>query len=280
MEIQDGGHVYSSPAIAGDGTVYVGTWDNKVDALDGTTGAMRWNFTTGDVVFSSPAIGANGTVYVGLEDGAVYALTAATPSLTDSATQTSSASPAYKLIANNRGDGLCDVDDDSIDVTDVVGTANDKLHADEYDGRLDDRNGDDVYDYRFIRGDCDRICDSDTVNFVNDFIDTYIDAHGDYLEVVDARNGYIGVQDTHHLVQQVVNAHADGHKDVDSLVHAEAHADDLADSQPRTRTRAHNRARNAGTRSDSRTPSATKSGSRTRVPSTSTSASRKAKLLR
>jgi hypothetical protein len=66
--------VYSSPAIGADGTVYVGSGDNKVYALDGKTGAKRWVFTTGDVVYSSPAIGADGTVYVGSYDNKVYAL--------------------------------------------------------------------------------------------------------------------------------------------------------------------------------------------------------------
>jgi hypothetical protein len=66
--------VYSSPAIGADGTVYVGSYDTKVYALDGATGQKRWEFTTGDWVYSSPAIGADGTVYVGSDDNKVYAL--------------------------------------------------------------------------------------------------------------------------------------------------------------------------------------------------------------
>ena len=43
--------------------------------LNGSTGALKWSFTTGDYVCSSPAIGSDGTVYVGSCDCKVYALT-------------------------------------------------------------------------------------------------------------------------------------------------------------------------------------------------------------
>jgi len=36
--------VYSSPAIGSDGTVYVGSTNAKVYALDGKTGAKKWEF--------------------------------------------------------------------------------------------------------------------------------------------------------------------------------------------------------------------------------------------
>ena len=55
-------------------TFYVGSDDKKVYALDGKTGAKKWEFETGGRVFSSLAIGADGTVYVGSEDSKVYAL--------------------------------------------------------------------------------------------------------------------------------------------------------------------------------------------------------------
>ena len=42
------------------GVVYVGSEDHDVYALDATTGAMLWSFTTGNVVVSSPAV-VNGT---------------------------------------------------------------------------------------------------------------------------------------------------------------------------------------------------------------------------
>jgi hypothetical protein len=73
-----GREVPSSPAIGADGTVYVGSYDKKVYALDGATGQKRWEFTTGGAVASCPAIGADGTVYVGSYDKKVYALDGAT----------------------------------------------------------------------------------------------------------------------------------------------------------------------------------------------------------
>ena len=66
----------SSPAVA-NGTVYFGSGDSHVYALDAETGALRWKHKTGDVVHSSPAV-VNGTVYVGGWDTFFYALDAAT----------------------------------------------------------------------------------------------------------------------------------------------------------------------------------------------------------
>jgi outer membrane protein assembly factor BamB len=62
----------SSPAVA-DGSVYFGSGDGNVYALDANTGAVRWKFHTGNVVHASPAIAA-GTLYVGSWDSYFYAL--------------------------------------------------------------------------------------------------------------------------------------------------------------------------------------------------------------
>jgi outer membrane protein assembly factor BamB len=78
-EFQTGARgVFSSPAIGSDGTVYVGSDDANVYALNGATGAKKWKFQTGGYVYSSPAIGSDGTVYVGSDDNKVYALNGAT----------------------------------------------------------------------------------------------------------------------------------------------------------------------------------------------------------
>ncbi|MFC1990406.1 PQQ-binding-like beta-propeller repeat protein [Chloroflexota bacterium] len=69
-----GGAIHSSPAVAG-GTVYVGSRDNKLYALDAVTGAKHWEYETTSWVESSPAI-ANGIVYFGSNDGRLYALDA------------------------------------------------------------------------------------------------------------------------------------------------------------------------------------------------------------
>lgn len=72
--------VNSSPAVGSDGTVYVGA-NSTVGyfyALDGVTGAVKWNFASGKYIDSSPAVAADGTIYVGGStsggDGVLYAL--------------------------------------------------------------------------------------------------------------------------------------------------------------------------------------------------------------
>jgi outer membrane protein assembly factor BamB len=70
------GAIVSSPAVSGD-TVYVGSADHAVYALDRRTGAQRWKFATKGRVSSSPAV-VDGVVYVGSYDGRLYALDAAT----------------------------------------------------------------------------------------------------------------------------------------------------------------------------------------------------------
>ena len=68
-----GGTIFSSPAIAADGTVYIGSNDNKLHAIN-SDGSSKWTFTTGDWVDSTPAIGADGTVYFGSWDNQLYAI--------------------------------------------------------------------------------------------------------------------------------------------------------------------------------------------------------------
>ncbi|UCG70649.1 MAG: PQQ-binding-like beta-propeller repeat protein, partial [Thermoplasmata archaeon] len=70
-----GGPVGSSPAIGSDGTIYVGSWDNKLYAIN-PDGTEKWNFTTGSMVVNSPAIGSDGTIYVGSmwTDNRLYAI--------------------------------------------------------------------------------------------------------------------------------------------------------------------------------------------------------------
>jgi outer membrane protein assembly factor BamB len=54
------------------GVVYVGSDDSNVYALNATTGAKLWSYSTGGGVYSSPAV-VNGVVYVGSLNGGVYA---------------------------------------------------------------------------------------------------------------------------------------------------------------------------------------------------------------
>lgn len=71
-----GGFIVSSPALAPDGTIYVGAQDKRVYAIQ-PNGALKWTFLTGDWVDATPAIGADGTIYVGSWDGKLYALSPA-----------------------------------------------------------------------------------------------------------------------------------------------------------------------------------------------------------
>ena len=64
----------SSPAVAG-GTVYIGSGDHNVYALDAQSGALRWKFATGNVVHASPAVH-RGLVFIGSWDRFFYALDA------------------------------------------------------------------------------------------------------------------------------------------------------------------------------------------------------------
>jgi outer membrane protein assembly factor BamB len=65
--------VTSSPTIANEGLILIGSHSNKLFALD-RDGKITWTFPTGDLVWSTPAIAALGTVYVGSDDDNLYAL--------------------------------------------------------------------------------------------------------------------------------------------------------------------------------------------------------------
>ena len=71
MALPDGHAVNSSPTVVA-GTVYAGSDDHHLYALDAASGALRWAYRTGAAVFSSPAV-AEGVVYVGSDDGSFYA---------------------------------------------------------------------------------------------------------------------------------------------------------------------------------------------------------------
>jgi len=70
---ETGGGVDSSPAIAADGTIYVGSDDGKLYSIS-PDGTGSWEFAAGSAVRSSPAIAADGTIYVGSDDHRLYAI--------------------------------------------------------------------------------------------------------------------------------------------------------------------------------------------------------------
>jgi outer membrane protein assembly factor BamB len=69
-----GGDIYSSPAIASDGTIYVGCEWDQKLHAVNPDGTPKWDHTTGGAVLSSPAVGSDGTIYVGCTDGYLYAI--------------------------------------------------------------------------------------------------------------------------------------------------------------------------------------------------------------
>ncbi|MEY7848110.1 PQQ-binding-like beta-propeller repeat protein [Natrarchaeobius sp. A-rgal3] len=74
--VETDGPVWGSPAVV-DGTVYIGSADHSVYAVDAETGDTRWTFPTEHRVEGTPAYG-DETVYVGSYDKHLYAIEAET----------------------------------------------------------------------------------------------------------------------------------------------------------------------------------------------------------
>ncbi|MFP8951930.1 PQQ-binding-like beta-propeller repeat protein [Natrialbaceae archaeon A-arb3/5] len=70
------GEVVSTPAVT-DGTVYVGSSDERLYALDAATGDREWVYEANDWIWSSPSV-AFGSVFFGDYDGDVIAVDART----------------------------------------------------------------------------------------------------------------------------------------------------------------------------------------------------------
>ena len=68
-----GSDVYSSPAVGSNGTIYVGSDDNNLYAIN-PDGSKKWAFKTGDQIRSSAAIDSDGVIYVGSNDNNLYAI--------------------------------------------------------------------------------------------------------------------------------------------------------------------------------------------------------------
>lgn len=110
------GPIRSTPAVAG-GTLFVGSADHRLYALDAVTGVERWRFEARAGVSSSPAV-SSGLVFFTSRDGTLYALNAASGKLVwrlafglDLGSQnfwdfyTSSPVPVGNLIYVGSGDG-------------------------------------------------------------------------------------------------------------------------------------------------------------------------------
>lgn len=70
---QTSGAVTSSPAIGADGTVYVGSEDGFLYAIN-PDGTRAWRFSTGDPVIASPGLDSAGNIYFGSNSGEFISL--------------------------------------------------------------------------------------------------------------------------------------------------------------------------------------------------------------
>jgi outer membrane protein assembly factor BamB len=65
--------VKSSPALGSDGTVYAGSDDYCLYAVN-SDGTFKWRFRANAGIESSPALATDGTVYVGADDDYLYGI--------------------------------------------------------------------------------------------------------------------------------------------------------------------------------------------------------------
>ena len=69
------GCIESTPVVSQNGdTVYVGSEDGSLYAIDAESGTKSWQFRTNGPIDSAPALDASGNIYFGSEDGRVYCL--------------------------------------------------------------------------------------------------------------------------------------------------------------------------------------------------------------
>ncbi|WP_320174256.1 PQQ-binding-like beta-propeller repeat protein [Maridesulfovibrio sp.] len=68
-----GGEITSAPTISSDGTIYVGAGDGKLYAVN-SDGSEKWIYDTGSGISRSAAINSDGTIYVGAGDGKLHAV--------------------------------------------------------------------------------------------------------------------------------------------------------------------------------------------------------------
>ncbi len=64
-----------SPSVGADGSIYFGSEDHYVYALDGA-GQLRWKYMAGEAVRSAPTIAADGTIYVAQHNSGICAIAA------------------------------------------------------------------------------------------------------------------------------------------------------------------------------------------------------------
>jgi uncharacterized repeat protein (TIGR01451 family) len=68
-----GSYIDSTPVIGSDNTIYIGSADIKLYAIN-PNGSEKWHFKTDSSIVSSPAISSEGTIYIGSVNGVFYAI--------------------------------------------------------------------------------------------------------------------------------------------------------------------------------------------------------------
>ena len=67
------GSIQSSPVISNDGTIYIGSNDNYLYAIN-PDGTYKWKFNTSGQIWATPTIGSDGTIYIGSFDKKLFAI--------------------------------------------------------------------------------------------------------------------------------------------------------------------------------------------------------------
>jgi outer membrane protein assembly factor BamB len=68
-----GDDITHGPALGADGTIYFGSNDHYLYAVN-PDGSQRWTFVTGGAISTTPTIGTDGAIYVVSQDDHLYAL--------------------------------------------------------------------------------------------------------------------------------------------------------------------------------------------------------------
>ncbi len=73
IKIDSDEYAYSSPAIGSDGTIYIGSGDYNLYAVN-PDGTEKWKYFTDGYLWSSPVIGIDGTIYIHSTENGFYAI--------------------------------------------------------------------------------------------------------------------------------------------------------------------------------------------------------------
>ncbi len=119
-----GGAVAGTPAVGTDGTLYVGTFNKEMVALDGTNLTIKWRVPTHDWIWSGPAL-ADNVLYFGDLAGYFYALNAADGKANFAALQVNTPIVSTPLV--NAGKIYFTAQSDSVYIVDSSGSLSSKV---------------------------------------------------------------------------------------------------------------------------------------------------------